>query len=105
MKFFMILSLTLVSSAAFAQDTKCSSGNDERVLSIAAVDTGCKLDYTKAGSTSTLATQKNGQTKCEEVRDAVKAKLEGAGYKCDAGTEEAAASTTTSPAPTSTTVK
>lgn len=105
MKLLMIAAILLTGSLSLAQETKCVSGSDERVLAISTVDSGCKLDYTKAGATSTLATQKNGQTKCEEVRDSVQAKLEGAGYKCGAGTEDAAATATTSPEPTPTTTK
>jgi hypothetical protein len=75
--------LTIFAATAFASETKCKSGSDERILKISAVDAGCNLDYTKGGSTNSVATQKQGQAKCEEVRDKIKEKLTASGYQCE----------------------
>ncbi len=89
MKSLILLATFIVlGTSAFASETKCKSGSDERVLKISDVQGGCNLEYTKAGNTSSVATQKNGQTKCEEVRNKIKEKLAASGYQC----EEAAAS-------------
>jgi hypothetical protein len=75
--------LTIFTATAFASETKCKSGSDERSLKISDVQGGCNLDYTKAGSTSSVATQKQGQAKCEEVRAKIKEKLTASGYQCE----------------------
>lgn len=80
-----IISLVAVSSLsaqALAEAITCESKGDTRKLEIIAEGEGCKLDYTKAGAATTVATQKKGDEKCKEVSDKIKAKLEAAGYVC-----------------------
>ncbi len=100
MKFLICALVSITGTFAMADTTKCSSGIDERILFLYPEGSGCKFDYTKAGTTSTLATQKVSNTKCVEVRDAVQAKLEAAGYKCEvAAADGVAYPATPEPAP------
>lgn len=66
-----------------ATEAICKAGTDERKLAIVAKDTGCELQYTKAGQTSTIASQIIGNVKCESVMTNIKEKLIAAGYTCN----------------------
>ncbi len=83
MKSAITFVLAYMALSAFAANTKCTSGSDERVLALTTVETGCSLDYTKAGTSTTVATQKNGTAKCDEVLASIQGKLEAAGFKCE----------------------
>ncbi len=62
----------------------CKGGSDDsRTLEIAAEGSGCKVDYTKAGGTQTVANAANDIGYCTQVRDRIKDKLEAAGFKCE----------------------
>lgn len=65
-----------------AKEVKCTSGSDERLLSINPKDGGCELQYTKAGEMKVIATQISGDTRCVEVMDKVRKNLEGANFTC-----------------------
>ncbi len=61
----------------------CSSGKEERVLSLKQSDTGCELQYTKGGETKTIAqSARKGSEYCGTVLNKTKTNLEGSGYKC-----------------------
>ena len=60
----------------------CELKGETRKLEILADGEGCKLEYTKTGATTTIATQKKGHEKCKEVSDKTKGKLEASGYTC-----------------------
>ena len=65
-----------------AGEVNCKSGSDERKLAVVAKDSGCELQYTKAGQTSTIASQIMGNAKCESVMTSVKEKLIASGFNC-----------------------
>jgi hypothetical protein len=76
------LGKTAASGTSGATSLTCKSGDDERKLEIAADNGGCKLNYTKAGSASAIASQKQGDAKCQEVFERIQKKLVAAGYDC-----------------------
>ncbi|MDZ4662110.1 MAG: hypothetical protein SGJ18_10890 [Pseudomonadota bacterium] len=59
------------------------TGDDVRTIEVAKEGTGCKVDYTRSGSTQTIATAATDFNYCDEKRDKVRANLEGAGFKCE----------------------
>ncbi len=65
-----------------ADEVSCKSGTDERKLAIVGKDAGCELHYTKAGATSTIASQIIGNAKCNSVMTSVKEKLIASGFNC-----------------------
>lgn len=65
-----------------AKDVKCTSGSDERLLTVNPKDSGCELQYTKAGEMKVIATQVSGDGRCVEVMDNVRKNLEGANFTC-----------------------
>ncbi len=77
---------TIVSAEAKATtgsaELVCKSGSDERKLNIQVKDSGCELQYTKAGETKVIASQISGSEKCEEVMTSVKEKLVASGFTC-----------------------
>lgn len=86
MKKIILLSAVLFSSLVFAEGAKtiqCDSGSDKRTLEIKVLDQGCEFIYTKQDKPSTLATQKVGFTKCDEVAEKIKGKLEASNFKCN----------------------
>jgi YD repeat-containing protein len=62
--------------------TECASGATKRQLEIHQDGTGCRLDYTKDGQVQSVATQKVGRSKCEEVAQKIRTTLEGSGFQC-----------------------
>lgn len=73
---------THTTKTAAAGDVDCKSGTDERTLAIVAKGEGCELQYTKAGKTSTVASQSVGNEKCDTVSTNIKEKLIASGYTC-----------------------
>lgn len=67
---------------ANAKEVKCTSGSDERLLTINPKDGGCELQYTKAGQMNVIATQISGDGRCVEVMGNVRKNLEGAQFTC-----------------------
>ncbi len=65
-----------------AKDVKCTSGSDERLLTVNPKDGGCELQYTKAGEMKVIATQVSGDGRCVEVMGNVRKNLEGANFTC-----------------------
>lgn len=59
------------------------SGDDTRTIAVVKEGSGCKVDYTKAGSTQTIASANADFSYCQEKSDKVRANLEGAGFKCE----------------------
>ncbi len=59
------------------------SGDDVRTIAVAKDGGGCKVEYTKSGSTQTIATAAADFGYCQEKSDKVRANLEGAGFKCE----------------------
>lgn len=57
-------------------------GDDLRTIAIAKEGGGCKVDYTKAGSTQTIASAAADFNYCQEKSDKVRVNLESAGFKC-----------------------
>jgi hypothetical protein len=60
----------------------CKNGSDERTLALTEANGGCELTYTKFGNAQQVATSGNGKEYCENVREKIKTKLEGAGFSC-----------------------
>lgn len=71
------------SSSAAGGEVTCKAGTDERKLAVTPKEQGCELQYTKAGNTSTIASQIIGNEKCETVQTNVKEKLIAAGFSCE----------------------
>lgn len=65
-----------------AKEVKCTSGSDERLLTVNPKDGGCELQYTKAGELKVIATQASGDGRCVEVMGNVRKNLEGAKFNC-----------------------
>ena len=74
--------LLILTHQVWAADLNCQSGTDQRKLALTDVDGGCKLEYTKAGETKELATQKKGHDYCEKVQAKIKSTLESSNFKC-----------------------
>jgi hypothetical protein len=70
-------------SAATDSGTTCKAGADERTLAINVKEAGCELVYTKMGETKTIASQIQGNEKCEEVFSKVKENLTKANFSCE----------------------
>ncbi len=68
--------------AVAASETTCIQGQDSRVIAIEAKGSGCNLNYTKGGKTSSVATSASGAEHCEKVAQKIRSKLEAAGYAC-----------------------
>ncbi|MBC7743182.1 MAG: hypothetical protein H7061_13365 [Bdellovibrionaceae bacterium] len=79
----LLLGLAAAASNKSAGDVRCSSGSDERTLSIVAKGEGCELQYMKAGKTSTIASQNIGTEKCDNVLTKVEEKLISTGFTCE----------------------
>lgn len=61
----------------------CSRGGEQRKLEIEVVEPkGCKVQYTKFGERSNVASSTVGSAHCETVRDRIKGNLEGVGFSC-----------------------
>ena len=69
--------------AAGKSDVTCKSGTEERKLAIKASGEGCNLEYTKAGQSSSIASQVSGTQKCDDVSKKIQDKLVAAGYACE----------------------
>lgn len=91
MKKFSLLSgvsiIFLVSLAFAGEETNlaevnCVSSSDKRKLVMVKEDEGCRVDYTKGGTTQKLGNQKSGQDFCEKLIDRVKVKLSQSGFDC-----------------------
>jgi hypothetical protein len=67
---------------AAAGEVNCVSGEDKRVLAIAAKGEGCELNYTKQGETKVVATSGNGTRHCEDTQTKIRTKLEVSGFAC-----------------------
>lgn len=66
-----------------ASEVECSKGSDVRKLVVAATSNGgCEVQYTKQGSTSTVASAVNGSAHCDSVAGKIKNNLASAGYNC-----------------------
>ena len=61
----------------------CVLEKDKREVSVVAKDKGCEVNYTKAGKTSVVASDKAGMEHCEKTVAKMKGKLLAGGYKCD----------------------
>ena len=58
------------------------SGDDVRTIAVVKEASGCKVEYTKAGTPQTIATAANDFAYCQEKSDKVRANLEASGFKC-----------------------
>ena len=65
-----------------AQTVECINANETRVLAIEPKGSGCNLNYTKAGKTSSIAQSMNGAEYCEKTQQKIRSKLESGGYTC-----------------------
>ncbi len=71
-------------SADSAESTvTCALDKDKREISVVAKDKGCEVHYSKAGTTSTVASDKVGLEHCEKTVAKMRGKLVAGGYKCD----------------------
>ena len=61
----------------------CTLDKDKREMTVVAKNKGCEVHYTKAGTTSTVASDKAGLEHCEKTVDKMRGKLVAGGYKCD----------------------
>lgn len=60
------------------------SADDTRTIAVEKADgIACRVNYTKNGSTQTVATANADFSYCEQKRDQIKNNLEGAGFKCE----------------------
>lgn len=61
----------------------CSKGKEARTLQIIKKDSGCLLEYTKAGKMTSAAKATDGGLKhCIDSEKRIRNKLEGSGYNC-----------------------
>lgn len=71
-----------------SQEIVCTQQNDTRKLWIVNESGGCKVNYLKAESTTTLGSQKSGTDFCERLLDKVKNRLETKfGFQCKSSSE------------------
>jgi hypothetical protein len=70
------------SAEASSAKLSCAQGKDNRTLEVTKTEKGCALEYTKAGTMSKVATSANGTKHCDDAQNKIRAKLEGAGFKC-----------------------
>lgn len=71
------------STSGGLQMVECKQGSDSRKLEILEKNGGCELQYLKMGKAETVATQKVGTAKCDEVLERIHKKLTAAGYECN----------------------
>lgn len=60
----------------------CTKDKETRALEVIKKDAGCSLEYTKAGSTKSVATSAHGSQHCNESLKKTRGKLEAGGFKC-----------------------
>lgn len=60
----------------------CTKDKETRTLEVVKKDAGCSLDYTKAGSTKSVASSTHGTQHCNESLKKTRGKLEAGGFKC-----------------------
>ena len=69
-------------TASATGDVQCGSAGDQRVIAVATEGEGCKVNYTKTGQTSSVASAVQGREHCDEIAKRIRGKLEGAGFAC-----------------------
>jgi hypothetical protein len=60
----------------------CTNGIENRTLSIAVDETGCKLMYEKNEKIDVAAESANGTSHCMNAREKIRKRLVAAGWKC-----------------------
>lgn len=70
-------------AASSSADVSCKLGEEVRKLEVVKSESGCTLQYTKAGNTNEIASGGVGSEHCQNVSDKIKGNLESAGFKCE----------------------
>lgn len=91
--FCLLISSSMIVSSAFADETYlCSSGQNERVISVVYQDQGekvpCEVQYQKDDTTETLWDAKSEVGYCEEKAQAFVQKQLDWGWQCDKAVQE-----------------
>ncbi len=60
----------------------CTIGGDTREIQVVPYDSGCVVNYTKAGTTANPAQSRKGMAYCENVAKRIQSNLESAGFTC-----------------------
>ena len=85
------LALTLLATPILASTITCTSGSQERVISVVYLDEGqkvpCEVQYTKNGETETPWSARNEEGYCEAKAQELVEKQIGWGWNCTEAAE------------------